>query len=104
MASLLEVYRLAVIESLTARDAGIKYGVCRRSLAKMKTKHNLPSLRSEITKKVDNQLSRLNDTQLKSYAEALSLPKNYNTSKREKELVRLELIKRSLSVRVGVTD
>ena len=104
MASLVEVYRLAVIENLTARDAGIKYGVCRRSLAKMKGKHHLPSLRSEITKKVDGQLSRLNDTQLKSYWEALQLPKNANTSKTEKELVRLELVKRSLSVRAGVTD
>lgn len=104
MASLVEVYRLAVIENLTARDAGIKYGVCRRSLAKMKGKHNLPSLRSEITKKVDGQLSRLNDTQLKSYWDALQLPKNANTSKTEKELVRLELVKRSLSVRAGVTD
>lgn len=104
MASLVEVYRLAVIENLTARDAGNKYGVSRRSLAKMKTRHNLPSLRSEITKKVDGQLSRLNDTQLKSYWVALQLPKNANTSKTEKELVQLELLKRSLSVRAGVTD
>jgi len=104
MASLIEVYRLAIIENLTARDAGNKYGVSCRSLAKMKTRHNLPSLRSELTKKIDGQLSRLNDTQLKSYWEALQLPKNANTSKTEKELVRLELIKRSLSVRAGVTD
>ena len=104
MASLIEVYRLAVIEDLTARDAGIKYGVSRHSLAKMKGRHNLPSLRTEVDKRVKGQLARLNDTQLKSYAEALALPKNANTSKQEKELVRLELIKRSLSVRAGVTD
>lgn len=104
MASLIEVYRLAIIENLTAREAGAKYGVSGRSLAKVKTRYDLPSLRSELALKYEGRLNHLNNTQLISYAKALALPKNDQSSKTEKELVRVELAKRSLSVRAGVTD
>lgn len=101
---LIEAYRLAIIENLTAREAGSKYGVSGRSLAKIKGRYNLPSLRSELSLKYEGRLNYLSNTQLKSYWEALQLPKNADTSKTEKELVRVELVKRSLSVRAGVTD
>ena len=101
---LIEAYRLAIIENLTAREAASNYVVSCLSLANINGRYNLPSLRSELSLKYEGRLNYLSNTQLKSYWEALQLPKNADTSKTEKELVRVELVKRSLSVRAGVTD
>lgn len=74
--NLLHIYRLAVAEGLTAKQAGIKYNVNHQSLAKCKTRYNLPSLRYEWDAFYEEQLGKLNDMQLLSYYKALCNPKH----------------------------
>lgn len=83
--NLSEAYRLAVAEGLTAKQAGKKYGVKHTSLQKIKHRYGFPSLASEWESKYQDRFSNLNNTQLKSYYEALCLPKNYSKTIKERE-------------------
>lgn len=82
---------------MTANEAGLKYGVSAESIRKTVCRHKLPCLITEYERTVRQQVARLNDTQLKSYHDALLLPKNKNASKTEKIVVAEELQKRKLS-------
>lgn len=74
--TLLEIYRIALAEGLTAQQAAKRFGVKYQSVAKVKTKHKLPSLKNEWDSAVEEQLEKMNDSQLLSYFNALMLPKN----------------------------
>lgn len=89
--NLADAYRLAVAEGLTAKQAGKKFGVNSRSLAKVKSRYGFPTLPSEWEAKYKERFSSLNDQQLKSYYLALVLPKNYENCKREREAALAEL-------------
>jgi len=92
-----EVARVALAEGLTAKEAGLKYGFSAESIRKVVCRFKLPNLITEYERMIITQVSRLNDTQLKSYNEALLLPKNKNASKTEKNVVAEELKKRKLA-------
>lgn len=94
--TLREVARIALAEGMTANEAGLKYGVSAESIRKTVCRHKMPNLVTEYERTVVEQVSRLNDTQLKSYHQALLLPKNQKTSKTEKNVVAEELRKRKL--------
>lgn len=94
--TLREIARIALAEKLTANEAGNKYGVSAESIRKTVCRHKLPNLVTEYERTVRQQVARLNDTQLKSYHEALLLPKNKKVSKTEKIVVAEELQKRKL--------
>jgi hypothetical protein len=94
--SLREIYRLAIGENLTANEAGLKYNCNPKSLLKIGCKYKLPKLANPYYKKVVEQLGKMSNTQLVSYAEALLLPKNASTSSMEKEAVRSELERRNI--------
>ena len=101
--SLLPIYLKALDENLTAKQAGAKFGVRHDSLAKCKNRYGLQSLRNEWDCSLETQLDKMNDTQIVSYWNALSLNKNTRCL-RERKVCKLILIRRSLSVRAGVTD
>ena len=86
---LADAYRLAVAEGLTAKQAGKKYGVKPSSLQKIKHRFKFPSLASEWEFKSQERFSNMTDTQLKSYYEALCLPKNSDCV-REREYCKRE--------------
>jgi hypothetical protein len=88
--TLAEIYRLAVAEGLTARQAGKKYGVKHTSLQKIKHRNGFPPFVSEWEAKHQSKFANLTDTQLKSYYEALCLPKNFSRSVREREACKKE--------------
>lgn len=94
--TLREIARIALAEGFTASEAGDKYGVSAESIRKTVCRHKLPTLITEYERTVVQQVARLNDTQLKSYHEALLLPKNKKVSKTEKNVVAEELQKRKL--------
>lgn len=96
--TLREIARVALADGLTASEAGEKYGVSAESIRKTVCRHKLPNLVTEYERMVRQQIARLNDTQLKSYHEALMLPKNKKASKSEKIIVAEELQKRKLSL------
>lgn len=87
---LAEVYRLAVAEGLTAKQAGQKYGVKPSSLQKIKHRNGFPSLASEWDTKFQERFASMTDTQLKSYYDALCLPKNYDKCVKEREACKRE--------------
>lgn len=74
--TLLEIYRIALAEGLTAKQAAERFGVKASSVSKMKTKHKMPSLKTDFDIKAEAFLSKMSDTQLHSYLKALMLPKN----------------------------
>lgn len=94
--TLREIARIALCENMTANEAGLKYGVSSLSIRKTVCRHKLPNLITEYERTVRQQVARLNDTQLKSYHEALLLPKNKKASQTEKIIVAEELQKRKL--------
>lgn len=94
--TLREIARIALAENMTANEAGLKYGVSAVSIRKTVCRHKLPNLITEYERTVRQQVARLNDTQLKSYHEALMLPKNKKVSQTEKIIVAEELQKRKL--------
>lgn len=93
--NLLHIYRLALAEGLTAKQAGAKYNVNHCSLAKCKTRYNLPTLKSEWDAGYEDQLGKLNDTQLVSYYKVLLNPK-HGQSVREINVCRMLIEKRKL--------
>lgn len=95
MSDLLRIYRLALIENLTAKQAGSKYNCRHDSLAKCKTRYGLPTLHNEWDAGVEKQMEKMNDTQLLSYHKALGLPKN-SRSVREQRICNLLMQKRNL--------
>lgn len=90
--TLSEIYKLAISENLTAKEAGVKYGCNPWSLQKIKTKHKFPSLKSHHMKVAEERIFKLNNTQLKSYYKALLLPPNIGRCKNETKLA-YQLIK-----------
>lgn len=87
---LADVYRLAVADGLTAKQAGQKYGVKHTSLQKIKHRFGFPSLASEWEAKSQERFASMTDSQLKSYYDALCLPKNYNRCIKEREYCKRE--------------
>ncbi len=96
MRSLLYIYRLAVAENLTAKQAGAKYECRHDSLAKCKSRYGLPTLRNEWDAGVEEQMDKMNDRQLLSYHNALGLTKN-SRSIREHRICLMILQRRNLS-------
>lgn len=94
--NLLHIYRIALIEGLTAKQAGAKYNVNHQSLAKCKTRYNLPTLKNEWEAGYEEKLGRLNDTQLVSYYKALCNPK-HGQCIREFNVCKLLIEKRRLT-------
>lgn len=94
--TLREVARIALAEGMTAKEAGLKYGISAESIRKTVCRYKLPNLITEYERMIITQVARLNDTQLKSYHDALLLPKNKKVSKTEKNVVAEELQKRKL--------
>jgi len=95
MRSLLSIYRLAVAENLTAKQAGAKYECRHDSLAKCKSRYGLPTLRNEWDAGVEEQMDKMNDTQLLSYRKALNLNKN-RRSEREHRICDMLIKKRKI--------
>lgn len=95
--TLREIARIALAEGMTAKEAGLKHGVSAESIRKVVCRFKLPNLITEYERMIISQVSRLNDTQLKSYHAALLLPKNKKVSKIEKNVVAEELKKRKLA-------
>jgi hypothetical protein len=95
MSDLLNIYRLALAENLTAKQAGAKYNCRHDSLAKCKTRYGLPTLRNEWDAGVEEQMDKMNDQQLLSYSKALCLAKN-SRSIREHRICNLILERRKL--------
>ena len=96
--SLLDIYRLALIEGLTAKQAGFKYNVNHQSLAKCKTRYNLPTLKNEWDAGYEDQLGKLDDTKLLKYYQLLLIPKN-NQSAREFNVCKMLIEKRKLCLK-----
>lgn len=94
--TLREIARIAIADGMTATEAGLKYGVPAESIRKTVCRHKMPNLVTEYERTVVEQVSRMNDTQLRSYAQALLLPKNKKVSKTERNVVDEELKKRKL--------
>lgn len=72
----LDAYRIALIEGLTAKQAGTRFNLNHESISKCKTRYGLPSLKSELIAGYEEQLDKLNDQQLLKYYELLLVPKN----------------------------
>lgn len=94
--TLSEIYRLAITENITAKEAGEKYGCNPWSLQKIKGKHGFPSLKSSYDKVAEERITGLNDTQLKSYYKALLLPTNVGRCKAETKCAEREIKNRNL--------
>ena len=88
--TLAQIYRIAVADGLTARQAGKKYGVKHTSLQKIKHRNGFPPLASEWESRHQDRFSSMTDTQLNSYYNALCLPKNYDRSIRERKACKKE--------------
>jgi len=93
--TLLHAYRLALIEGLTAKQAGARFNLNHASIAKCKTRYGLPTLRNEWDAGVEEQMNKMNNTQLLSYYKALELPKNAK-SIREQRICNILMQKRNL--------
>lgn len=99
--TLLEVYRLALAEGLTAKQAGAKFNVSSSSLAKCKNRYGLPTLKNQWDLAVEEQFNKLTDVQLKSYADTLNRTKHnpkYTQTEREIRVCKLILEKRKLLI------
>ena len=99
--TLIEVYRIAVAEGLSARQAGERFGVNHRSLAKIRTRYDMPTLRDEWDAKGEAALLRMTDRQLFSYFNVLSSPKNATRYSREYRVCK-QLIEKQKNV-LGVS-
>ena len=97
--TLLQIYRLAIVEELTAAEAAEKYSCSKQSLSKGGCRYKMPKLKTEAEKRIQKHLSIMNDTQLISYSKALNLTKNLHSSQREKLAVVEELSRRGLDVK-----
>ncbi len=73
---LLDAYRLALIEGLSARQAGAKFNLNHKSIAKCKTRYKLPTLKNEWLVAYEERMAKMTDTQLLTYHDMLLLPKN----------------------------
>jgi hypothetical protein len=93
--NLLHIYRLALTEGLTAKQAGAKYDCRHDSLAKCKTRYNLPTLKNEWDAGYEEDLGKLDDKQLLKYHELLLVPKN-SRSVRELSVCKILIEKRRL--------
>lgn len=91
----LDAYRLALIEGLTAKQAGAKFNLNHTSIAKCKTRYNLPTLKNEWDAGYEEKLGKLDDQQLLKYYNLLIIPKN-NRSARELSVCKMLLEKRKL--------
>jgi hypothetical protein len=60
----LDAYRLALIEGLTAKQAGARFNMNHQSIAKCKTRYNLPTLKNEWEAGYEEQLGKFDDRQL----------------------------------------
>ena len=76
MSKLLEAYRIALTENLTARQASIRFNVKMYSIAKCKNRYSLPKLRSHWDFLIEEQMDKMTNSQLIKYGEVLSLDKN----------------------------
>ena len=76
MKTLLEVYRMALAENLTAKQASEKYNVNMNSLSKCKFRYCLPSLHSHWDAEIEKYMDKMNDKQLIAYSNVLGLKKN----------------------------
>lgn len=94
--TLRDIARIAYTEGMTAHEAADKFGVNVLSVRKVVCKHKMPRLLTDQDKHIMRQLKNMNDTQLKSYWNALQLPKNMNGGKTEREHVKKELELRNL--------
>ena len=100
--TLQEIYRHALLEGLTAKQAGAKYGVSYTSLAKCKNRYGLATLKNEWDAAVEEQFNKLSDAQLLSYGETLKRTEDkpkWNQSEREVRVFRLILEKRKLCLK-----
>ncbi|CAB4186669.1 hypothetical protein UFOVP1151_42 [uncultured Caudovirales phage] len=91
----LEAYRLALVEGLTAKQAGARFNLNHTSIAKCKTRYNLPTLRNEWEAGYEEQLGKFDDRQLLKYYDLLLIPKNQR-SVREFNVCKMLLQKRKL--------
>lgn len=69
--TLKHIYRLALANNLTAKQAGAKYNVRWDSLHKVGAKHKLPKLISEYKLQQINSISALSTEELKNYIKTL---------------------------------
>lgn len=100
--NLLHAYRLALIEGLTAKQAGAKFNLNHQSISKCKTRYKLPTLRNEWDATYEDKLGKLNDKQLLSYAETLKRTEHapkHNQSEREVRVLKRLLEKRNLCLK-----
>jgi hypothetical protein len=74
--TLLEIYRIALANGMTAKQAAERFEVKASSVSKMKTRYKMPSLKTDFDIKSEAFLSQMSDVQLQSYMKALMLPKN----------------------------
>lgn len=81
--TLREIYRIALAENLSARQAAERFGVNQQSLAKIKTRHDMPTLRDEWDARVEESLLKMTYEQLLSYYNILCIPKNTRRYSRE---------------------
>jgi transposase len=91
-----DIARIAYTEGMTAHEAAEKFGVNVLSVRKVVCKHKMPRLLTAQDKHIMRQLKNMNDTQLLSYSNALSLPKNNSVGKAERLHVQKELELRNL--------
>ena len=89
----LEAYRLALLEGLTAKQAGAKFNLNHTSIAKCKTRYNLPTLRNEWDAGYEEKLGKFSDKQLLNYHDLLSQPKNAKSARE------ISVCKRLLQIR-----
>ena len=100
--NLLHAYRLALIEGLTAKQAGAKFNLNYQSVAKCKTRYKLPPLRNEWDATYEDKLGKLSDDQLLSYADTLKRTENTpkrNQSEREVRVLKQLMEKRKLCLK-----
>jgi hypothetical protein len=91
----LDAYRIALVEGLTAKQAGAKFNLNYTSVAKCKNRYGLPSLKNEWDAGYEEQLGKLTDLQLLKYYNLLLIPKN-KRSAREFNVCKMLIEKRRL--------
>lgn len=93
--TLIEIYRIALTEGLSARQAAERFGVNHQSLAKVKTKHNMPTLRNEWDVRAEKSMLKMTNEQLQAYYNILCIPKNTRRYSREFKVCK-ELIEKNV--------
>jgi len=91
----LDAYRIALVEGLTAKQAGAKFNLNYTSIANCKNRYGLPSLKNEWDAGYEKQLEKLTDIQLLTYYNLLLIPKN-KRSAREFNVCKMLIEKRRL--------